>query len=87
MLHHMAILVVELNWGIVSSLIVIMRCSAMPCHAQDYAYLHSFLFVCDVYALCGIRCHVGCHNLRKIDGYVLFVNIGDILQHSILQHQ
>lgn len=63
----MAILVVELSY-------------VMPCHAQDYAYLHSFLFVCDVYALCGVRSHVGCDNLRKIDGFVLLVNISDILQ-------
>ena len=54
--------------------------SEMQRHAKDYAYLHPLLFVCDVYALCGIRCNVGCDNLRKIDGYVLFVDFSDILQ-------
>ena len=52
----------------------------MQRHAKDYAYLHPLLLVCDVYALCGIRCNVGCDNLRKIDGYVLFVDFSDILQ-------
>lgn len=52
---------IERNWDILripwSRAVRTMRC--MP-------YLHSFLSICDVYALCGIRCNVSRDNLAII---------------------
>ena len=40
----------------------------VPGHSvvKDDAYLHSFVLVCDVYALSGISCNVGRDDLQKL---------------------